>query len=281
LTDALAAPKRSWSAGGPPQPFVQVLLLANPQKYLDAARALLAAFVETEQFFAAGDVTFTTARVFLGQGADAIPVIGTPLSGAPPIDKVLEIVRSRAKGAFKRTVDQQQLAAVIRDLLDLSLDRHLQIVADFEITPPPEWRYILWDEVENGSVIAIPPMDPEYWQVQDENRIATIKHRVRTSCVAALGEWLGLERCQNPTCLLFENVDSVTRLDLMRRLGREHSEAPRLHGRGYDPRPKNPSDVQVLEERSGGGGGGIFRLQRLMKPLSMWEDPEIDLEDLK
>jgi hypothetical protein len=121
----------------------------------------------------------------------------------------------------------------------------LLLVTDQEITPPPDWRYVLWDSCRNGVVVSIAPIDPHYWSERGEYRVQTIKHRVRVACCAALSEMLGLERCDNPTCLLYASVDSVISLDQMILLGPEHN-IPALADHGFDARPSDPAQVQPI-----------------------------------
>jgi hypothetical protein len=122
----------------------------------------------------------------------------------------------------------------------------LFIVTDHSITPPEGWRYIIWDGTETDDAVAsIVPLDPETWGIDDKNRMATIKHRIRTACLSSIGQFLGLATCRTPTCFLKKPVDSVTDLDVMRSLGPEHtSEAPGLTGWGFDLPGKDTTEVQ-------------------------------------
>jgi|SRR5271157_2230380 len=135
-------------------------------------------------------------------------------------------------------------------------DLTMILVTDQQITPPPDWRYIIWDGIRAGSVISIAPTNPNYWHADDPDRVATIKHRVRTACLCSVGEFLGLKRCQNPTCLLYAEVDSVSCLDGMVLLGREHRKK-KLTNHGFEPKPRQPNVVQPIIAIPDAGGGSV------------------------
>ena len=107
-----------------------------------------------------------------------------------------------------------------------------------------EWRYIIWDGSQNDGVVSVAPTDPKYWRQQDAARVATIKHRVRTACLSLAGEFLGFSRCENPSCLLYGNVDSVLALDLMSEFGLEH-DVQGLTGFGFEPVVREPANLQT------------------------------------
>src|SRR5688500_8448424 len=54
-----------------------------------------------------------------------------------------------ARGRYKRCLDQEKLTRQVRGLLDAPVNLML-LITDQEITPPPEWRYILASGVRNG-----------------------------------------------------------------------------------------------------------------------------------
>jgi hypothetical protein len=100
-----------------------------------------------------------------------------------------------------------------------------------------------------NAVISTAPLDPEYWEISDAKRVGTIKDRTRTAVMSLSGTFLGLHRCKNPKCFLFEHVDSVLNLDRMNTLGKEHgSEVPELVGRGFEQKPADPSVAQEIEQ---------------------------------
>lgn len=119
------------------------------------------------------------------------------------------------------------------------------IVTDQEIEPPSGWRYIIWSEVFCGKVISIAPTDPLYWRERTSNREGAIKHRVRTAGLNIVGVHLGLARCDNPNCFLFDDVSSAAVLDNMLVLGKEHGWTS-LDGLGYSPRPRIPALLQSM-----------------------------------
>src|SRR5689334_19957559 len=125
---------------------------------------------------------------------------------------------SGCQGAYAETIDQDRLAQQLALALAMT-DRPLVnavILTDQEMTPPPEWRYILFGAAHGGSaVVSLGPMDPEYWGIYDDDRLGTVKHRARAACMCVTGTALGLHRCENEQCYMFGSVDSVVRLDVM------------------------------------------------------------------
>jgi len=147
----------------------------------------------------------------------------------------------------RRTYDQAQLAAIVRKLVDPDQSGdHLMIITDRPITPPPNWRYIIWeiDPNTNTSVISVSPLDPEYWRDKDPKRVMRIKIRTRNAALSITGELIGLERCDNPACFLFDDVYSVTVLDEMSAFGAEHN-LSELSGYGFDDMVSDPDFVQT------------------------------------
>src|SRR4029453_2495881 len=109
------------------------------------------------------------------------------------------------------------------------------VVTDIELTPPPEGRYIIWDQFPLGAVASVAPLDPEYWREpydSEQQRVVIAKRRVRAACVSIVGALIGLHRCQNESCFLYANVGSVVRLDEMELIGPEHGVAE-LTNRGF------------------------------------------------
>jgi hypothetical protein len=155
------------------------------------------------------------------------------------------IAPAAVSGPSGRTYDQAKLAEEVRRLLrSVPSEAALLIITDRPITPPEGWRYIIWDDLSPGlGVISTAPCDPYYWRDTDPNRIATIKNRVRSSALTITGIHLGLERCGNPECFMFEDVDSVTAVDMMTELGPEHGH-PALAGQGFEANVADPALVQ-------------------------------------
>lgn len=247
-------------------PIAQVLLLLGEESAQELGPPLWAALIEVERFYNhehtrakierhyVSPFTPTTSRLTSAWHAVArlfrsgakLPDAFELLREANVVDGRVE--SGRIRGRYSRTVDQRKLIAVVRELLGGAVEgRRLVIVTDQEMTPPPEWRYIIWDHDGDDSVISTAPTDPKYWRQRDEDRLSTIKHRVRTACLSVSGQFLGLERCNNPECFLFEDVDSVTALDFMTRLGPEHEKkAAELVGWGFQQVTEDPELVQLM-----------------------------------
>ena len=120
-----------------------------------------------------------------------------------------------------RLIDQEQFARRLREVVPG--EESVVTVTDAEITPPPEWRYVIWESFDSGdAVISFAPLDPKYWGDRDPDRVNTIKRRVRAALLGVTGGLLGLEECDNTRCFLYKNVDSVSVLDNMIALGLEH-----------------------------------------------------------
>ena len=153
---------------------------------------------------------------------------------------------SQRPDLYERLNVGQPIGTEGRSLLDLLRDAPLLLVVDQELTPPPNWRYIICADCRAGVVVSIAPIDPHYWHERDENRVAIIKQRVRAACCSALGGLLGLERCDNPSCMLYESVESVSNLDRMILLGPEHG-ISLLADHGFEARPSDPTQVQPIK----------------------------------
>ncbi len=148
--------------------------------------------------------------------------------------------------------DQAQIAQAVREWMPSDGDL-LVVITDELITPPPEWRYVIWDLTPSGFVMTIAPLDPEYWgdtSADAAARLTAIKRRTRAALLSILGTALGLRRCDNPECYLFRNVESVVRLDEMRFIGPEH-DAKHLIGWGFDT-----VTVDAVDTPTWAGGAG-------------------------
>jgi len=144
-----------------------------------------------------------------------------------------------------RTVDQGMLGAAIREMMG-GWSHHVPLVVltDAEITPPPDWRYIIWDSIPAGGVVSEAPLDPIYWgSSANGQRGAVIKQRARAACCSVVGSLLGLRRCDNPSCFLFEPVEAFTQLDHMVLVGSEH-DIKELAQLGFLPGESAPDRVQ-------------------------------------
>jgi len=232
--------------------IVQVLAFREPDKWTLLAPSLWAALIEIESFYNFDIPRVQCARYILGptggslQEYTLLPSLPTDASQYGP-QSADDSFWAPLQGKFRRTIHRGKLAEAIRGLLPLHhKDSFFLIITDQEIEPPPDWRYIIWGGVPNGGVISTAPIDPEYWRERSANRVGAIKHRVRTSGMNVLGVALGLERCGNPRCFLFDDVGSTDVLDTMLALGEEHNWT-QLTGLGYSPRPKDPSLLQSVE----------------------------------
>jgi hypothetical protein len=230
--------------------IVQVLAFRQPEKWKLMAPSLWAALIEIENFYNFDIPRVQCARYTLGgtalQEYCSLPMFLSYASQIGP-QSPDDPFWAPLQGKFRRTIHQGRLADAIRRLLPPShKDWFAMIITDQEIEPPPDWRYIIWDNVQNGEVISTAPTDPDYWRERTTNRVGAIKHRVRTAGMSITGFELGLARCSNPRCFLFDDVASTDILDSMLELGEEHDRA-RLTGLGYSPRPRDPSRVQSVE----------------------------------
>lgn len=128
------------------------------------------------------------------------------------------------RGRFSRTLDFDKLSKQVRSATAgfIKATEPLVIVVNQELTPPPEWRYLLWDTKELTSVISANQMDPSYLSVGQENRFDVIERRLRAAMFCSVGESLGLSRCDNDACYMRRDVLSVTDLDAMNSYGAEH-----------------------------------------------------------
>jgi hypothetical protein len=153
-------------------------------------------------------------------------------------------------GPYVRSFDAGKIAQLAWELTrsgpsDVwSRDVKMQVVVtDLVLVPPQGWRYIIWSR----DVISIAPTDPKFWNMKESNRKSIIKHRVRTACLSAVGQLMGLQRCDNERCFLYKNVDSVTRLDDMVVLGPEHNIGA-LSQKGFEIFTIIPGEVQDIKD---------------------------------
>jgi hypothetical protein len=251
----------------------QVLLFRDPVSSAELGGALWAATKEVENFYNLGEQRAIFRRSYMSevvpdnlQGdkgiAGAWPWLKQKLeslfSGAaeqPPPQSSAEVAISvpqddvgwkNTEGQLTRTYNVGKILDWVRELSGEETWGAVPIVVtDLVLTPPPALRYIIWGWGSRGRVISIPPTDPKFWRVPDSNRIPVIKHRVRTALLGAVGESLGLQRCDNEQCFMFGDVDSVLRLDYMVLLGPEHN-MESLTDHGFDPFPGNSGDVQPI-----------------------------------
>ena len=248
--------------------FVQVLILFDAKTSRELGPALWAALLEIERFYNADGIRAGFQRYYISPHVPRLGLVESAWRGmgrlfyrGEDMEDALALLsqEQRVEGPLPasdvpgrwRTYDQHKLGAKVRNLIrESSEGSQLLIVTDREITPPADWRYIIWDEISGGAVISVVPTDPRYWRDRDPNRVATIKHRARTAGLAITGSVLGFKRCKNPNCFLYGDVDSATTLDLMLHLGEEH-DIPSLAGRGFEPVADDPNRVQRIIENPG------------------------------
>ena len=206
--------------------LTQVLLLTEPENLERTGPALWAMFEEVVAVFNVGEERVRPVR----RCVTPLPIPG--LQGIATEEEQIvgsEIVPTlKGPGRWAGTLDPGPLADRVRGLLEAfgHTPDALLVVTDQEITPPREWRYILWDGEGDWAVVSTAPMDPVYWGLLDEDPTVQVKRRARAASICEIGSMLGLERCENPRCFMYGNVDSVLRLDRMWLIGDEHPDFP-------------------------------------------------------
>lgn len=236
------APDRSTPARIEPLSFTEVLLLRNPS-CADLVPALWAALDEVRQFYQWPKQESEFRRLFASPRVPAAIRRDLTEDQIIPARRLDDIPWDTAAGRPAGTFRSNALGNLARKIV--GADDILLLVTDFELTPPSDWRYIIWDACENGVVISVAPTDPRYWGADTPARIQTVKHRVRTAALNATGQFLGLEACEKPDCLLFGNIESVSILDIMVLLGPEHR-IPERTGKGYARDPRDPGRMQRI-----------------------------------
>jgi predicted Zn-dependent protease len=255
-----------------PIQMAQVLLLFEEKNSADYGLALWAALHEAEAFYNFKEQRLDIRRFYISPYVPTSGFLETLKNAAKyftssevknALDLLTEDERvqttlpgDEARNPDAKTYNQERLITVTRDQLlrtrfgAAAEEMHLMIITDRPITPPEDWRYVIWDSwltPQPNAVVSTTPLDPEYWQISDPQRVGTIKDRARTAVMSLCGTFLGLHRCHNPKCFLFENVASVTNLDRMNTLGKEHgSEIEGLIGAAFQRGPSDPSIVQPV-----------------------------------
>lgn len=218
-----------------------VLFLARGEASGELARVLWPALFEVERFYGRGRVILVPTLMTPGP----IPLRLQPTPAPEQVTRV-DPPRSWMDPWESLRVPTKEITRFVRGVLGRDCDAPLVVVTDLALTPPEGWSYVIWDEdTEEGLVVGVPPTDPGYWGAKDEDRLATIKHRVRTAMLSIVGELLGLERCANDRCFLYQDVDASSTLDPMLWLGPEH-ELAELAGRGFRPDRKQATTVQEV-----------------------------------
>jgi len=233
---------------GRPATIVLFLMLGEQDNAAELTAVLWTALHEVDTFYNHAGKRARFVR-YLAAGSAAPPVSGADRQWLDDRGVTfLEGVRNMARAGRRQTFETKRIISATRELAGaeaLGKNRHLVAITDLELTPPPQWRYLISDGAAGDSVISIAPIDPRYWREREADRVGIIKHRVRTACLAVVGETLGLKECDNEKCIMFGNVDSVTRLDTMVLLGPEHN-IEGLIEQGFSAKPSNPLESQWL-----------------------------------
>jgi hypothetical protein len=230
-------------------PITQILLLAEPDRFPERLTpTILAVFEEVRRFYESDDWLDVPLRG--GQTASVRPewtaeqVADKALSpDGVVVDRDLVARIADESRSSPTTHDQSMIGELL--LRSLQPPGTAVIVTDLAITPPPDWRYVIWDVVPGCAVVSLATLDPFYWamSVDEEERTRVIKRRARAACLSIVGTLLGLSRCENERCYLFAGVDSALRLDEMVYLGPEHR-VETLGSRSY---PHVASDPVLAE----------------------------------
>jgi hypothetical protein len=246
--------------------IVQVLLLFDETNSRDYGVSLWAALHEVEAFYKQSHSSVAFKRFYLSSYVpqttmlDKLANLGRAMFSSDATRSALALLSQEYDNAGtniaiplddsekkRRNYDQKKLATQIRSLIPgTSEDYNFVIITDRPITPPPSWRYVIWDTVEIkdfcAPVISVAPLDPNYWRDKNPDRISTIKNRARAACMSVTGSLLNLERCENPACFMFEGVDSVTVLDDMKMVGAEH-DCSIIKNKGFTETPADPEMI--------------------------------------
>jgi hypothetical protein len=230
--------------------IVQVLLLTSSEAAASDGATLWTVLEEVEQLYNHGrqravfDRRLLAAQVPPGLAEGELRDRYVHLS-----EQGLPLLFDHAGGVYSGTLHAEPLAELIRRRLAVPDRRSVFVLTEREIAPPEDWAYIMWWETPTGMVTSTAALDPDYWGIQESDRLKVIKHRARAACMAATGIMLGLERCNNPSCYLFVEVDSVTRLDLMVAIGPEHEEITGREAVGYWKEIEDPEVVEETAQR--------------------------------
>jgi predicted Zn-dependent protease len=222
----------------------QVLLLRGEANQASISRSLWSVFREVGHLYNHAEPIVELERRIV---ADELPPsladkVGPGELVRMPQDRVDELFDDAA-GTFERTIEPRRLGRLVYEAIEPECDLML-LVVDQELAPPSDLRYVLWRYEAPVAVVSTAPMDPDYWGIADPEREKAIKRRARAACMNIVGRALGLRQCDNPQCFLFEDVDSVLRLDLMTALGAEHEEFTEKRSVGFARDVDDPEATQ-------------------------------------
>lgn len=143
----------------------QVALFRDRTKSHELGRAVWAALQEIEQFYNLGAQRIACTRTYVSDHVpDGLADQGT--------DAMTSFGGKRWEGLFEegrslRTHDAGSIVETTRKLLGPEgRGPPYLIITDLELTPPPEWRYIIFDGDMTGVVVSVAPTNPDYWSYQ-------------------------------------------------------------------------------------------------------------------
>lgn len=246
------------------------LFLRDERTTEPVGRALFAAMCEVQEFFGGAGHRLQVPIGHSEHVADVVPAFRKtilapgPLGVLPrPADReelgtaqYAEVCERLPSDTLGR-VHHQELGGTLRAVL--GSEEILVVVTDLEIAPPTNLRYLIWDVFFNGAVVSSAPTSPAYWGGLDtahDDPVKAVKWRTRAACIAVVGSLLGMTRCDDDQCYLYENVDAVNRLDEMVYLGAEHA-VEGLSGYGFPDVEPVPDKIAAVQPTANPMGSRI------------------------
>lgn len=245
---------RTSSHDARPELIREVLMLTNPEHPKELYSSLWTSFDEIGAFF--GELL--NAKVSRDDVSNQKTLLESLKSAQGKFFKTFEaghlckIVNEHLENVIIEPLDgvgtEARSGGFTRQTVATRAERpYTLLVTDLQLTPPEDWRFIIWDGDKHNTAVSICPIDPTYWRIEDEPRIPLIKHRARVACLSTLGERIGLKRCDNARCFLYRQVESIRNLDHMVVLGAEHR-IQWLTNKGFEVIADNPSVQQPIIE---------------------------------
>lgn len=231
-----------------PISMTHVLLFAEERSYVDYASVVWSAMIEAEHFYASAGLVRECRRFACLPGTtptlhDDLPSVEQAALRSADARSFWEEMRAQYSKVYAQELI---LSAPRKKFLPKQHGTSVFIVTDQELRRPKEWRYILWENFGPDAVISAAPMDPRYWRARvDDSAVQIVKHRIRSTLLNAIGENIGVIRCENEECFSYGNIDSVARLDAMLHFGAEHR-IDTLTNRGFAPEMRDPKLVQPI-----------------------------------
>lgn len=241
---------------------IELALFLTERSPEPSGRALWAALCEVAEFFGGAEERL---RVPIGRSDDVVNVLPTfrktilapqRLDGLPSQPDAEEFATSNYAAVHRGLtnvdslgrINHAELGTLLRSMLESN--DIVVVVTDCEIAPPTHLRYLIWDVFFNGAVVSTAPTSPRYWGQWDSahgDDVRAMKWRTRAACLGVVGSLLGMTRCLNERCYLFQNLDAVSRLDHMTCIGDEHAVAG-LSGYGFPDVGSPPSEIAPKEK---------------------------------